>query len=558
VKKKRIHIDELFRNGLKNLSLFVSDRDLNAIDDKKSQYSDSNPDIQTNAFSDFELQVSDADWEATMAKLDKEKASLTQENVYQKAFASFELQPEANDWQETYRKYINRKRRRTYTWLGTGVILLIALIGFVTLLNRPADKTLAAQDLNHNSQTPTAQETHKNTTVPENKTNTAEAERSLKLLPKTEPVSKTQSYSDEELNILPEKLIQKMQVRTKPKADRNSGNSISDKAADGSGNSKDLNENKSQFKTTESLSESIRPNEKLNPSVLSETPAESKEPIQEVQETVNEPSGEDQNKAQQVAAQDPIAQDTTRKKSDKDKGTKKPGSIPALGIYAGIINRFDYTSSNLINSDGSRYSEIRKNSDRPMFQYTTGLEVGLKFSNFMFNTGLQTTTQNWKSKYNYTYKIYDSIPVYDTGHKIIGYFLRNPRDKHINETQEVRINKIQIPLELGYSFKINERFGFNCMLNAILSYNSSSSGGKMLNPENMQLYPYETMKKMERSFNVLPGFAFGLQAGLGKGFSIQGNLSGNGSLYSRFTNASAIQDYPYSIGLNIKLLYKLK
>jgi hypothetical protein len=90
--------------------------------------------------------------------------------------------------------------------------------------------------------------------------------------------------------------------------------------------------------------------------------------------------------------------------------------------------------------------------------WTKGIELGVLKAKTQFSIGVQACNQTFVSNYKYSYRVFDSLPVYNPGRtKIIGYFLLNARDTFINEENKVKLNKIQVPLTFSRIVSFNTK-----------------------------------------------------------------------------------------------------
>ncbi|HEY1044857.1 MAG TPA: hypothetical protein VGF79_00365 [Bacteroidia bacterium] len=556
--KRKKHIDELFKEGLKDLSLFVSDRDFNAIDGKSEVFNDDVKDSNKGLFTDFELEVGDADWLATKNKLEVEKAGIERDSVFQTNFNQFEIEPQAEDWPITYKKYLDAKRRRVaFWWMSTGVLLLSLALGLgmyhfknksesLNALPATQDNSIAKSE--SGSQTILEEvEVPSNNDLPENtQTNVEEI--------KTDNTEQLQKVSD----------VQKASKEIQK-------NSKFGSAKEGH-QSEPLTEKESSNKFSTVQTENVKP--ELNTSIVTNselldskdgitggigTDEEISEPIinKEVQKEIDEqtqteekPESNPENKQQVSSATENKPKDSTQQNKNEEKGGHQ--------FYIGMVNQVDFTKSLLLNSNPERYNSIRKASDRWSTQYTFGFEFGKIGKKFILNAGLQATQINFSNRYNYSYRIYDSLPVYNTNGQIIGYFLSRARDTFMNSEEKVKITKVQLPLNLSFISKLNKNLDLIYGFGGVLSYNVSASGTKTLSPFNTQLYRYSAFASKERTFNVMPQLNCGVKLDIGKHWMLSGQVISSIYGFSRFKPEMTVSDHPYSLGLNIKLMYKLK
>lgn len=536
--RKKVHIDKLFKEGLKDFSLFVSDRDFNAIDDKASVFKDLNnvtPE-QGDAFSDFELEISENDWLATKAKLDNEKQLIDSDNSLADTFQDFTIEPEPEDWTITYDKYKKAKRRRVaFWWLSTGIVIF--LLGTAALLtNFSSSETLSSSDASEKT----------NFSIPDstiqNSKNTLSNETTTTNTQETEQESSTiQEQNSLDSDNAPSEKGQFQGVR-KGRIPQRSASSLIASVDD------------AKAKSQPAI---LDPSTKDAPSSPDDTNASLKkkdgftlgDPVK-ILPIVPEPG---------TTPEPEIApKDTTKKTQTSDDDKTKFTPLKQPQFYLAMVNQIDYTYRLLGGGNNPIYNAVRNQSDKAMLQYTGGVEFGVIAGKNQFSAGLTATSQSWKSDYNYTYKLFDSIPYYDTGRVLKGYFLFPKKDTTMNESRSVTLTKIQLPLNYARLWQLNERLSISTGLGAVLSYTVKAEGDKLISHDNRQLYYYSRLKQQEQAFNIAPSIALGGQYRLGNQWMMAANLGGNIYMRSRFKSSFNAKDHPYSVGINIKLIYLLK
>jgi hypothetical protein len=232
--------------------------------------------------------------------------------------------------------------------------------------------------------------------------------------------------------------------------------------------------------------------------------------------------------------------------------------LPKTRLYVGLVNQVASTHRHLDKFNSSTYNTVRNQAEKPFIQWTYGVEFGVKKNKSQFSMGVQATTESWSSHYQYTYKVYDSLPVRDVSGNIIGYFLVRPRDTSINEQQVIKIQKVQIPFAFTQLWTLNPKLDFITSISGTIGINTGSEGNKIINPANMQMYPYAAIKDQERKISLAPSLSLGVQYKLNNSFSLQGTAFGYYSATSRFKSSFQAKEYPYSIGGSIKVLYFIK
>lgn len=507
---------------------------MEAIDDKKSVFSETPDEPKETAFSDFELEVNESDWLATKAKLDNEKSAMSQDNIFSKGFEHFTMEPEPDDWTETYRKYkLRKKRRAVYFWLGTGIVaLLIALSAL--FLSGSRDNAVSSAQV-----PPTTQNETKSAEL-----NTSDQHSAVSELPSDGKAPDLKPALTDGI----QKLTPLKPARLRSETAHRSFASESQKQADSkTATGKDM---------PDASTTSTAQNAGLSVNSLT-APGQAPEaaiPPASIPEKISEPLAVLPSSGTLPA---PSA-DTPRQKP-ADKPLAPPPAAKGIGLYAAVINQLASAHRSLAASNNSTYNQIRNAGETPSLLYTFGFEIGIQNKQNRFSSGLQSNTQTFSTQYKYNYKVYDSLPVWNPGRtQIIGYFLVRGRDTFINESNSVRIQKVQVPFEYSRIINLNTKTSLIAGAGVLLAFNTGSSGSKMLNPANNYLYSYKALQDQERPFQIAPSLQFGLQQSLYRRLKLETTVFGNRGLYSRFTDEFGVKDYPYSIGINIKLLYQFK
>lgn len=513
---------------------------MEAIDGKKSQYTETDVSIPVSPFTDFELEVTDRDWLTTKSKLDIERASVSNQDVFKEKFEGFEIEPNVEDWPIAYKKYLAAKSRKLWWWLGTGVIAL--LIGLSLLFaSRPEI------EVNHKS---VAQE---------------KLETRAGALQKLDDANEPDASVSEKQN---ETAVSEFAPANKNRRTRQANNQVAiqtsgTKKSDAiksefSSNPLAKKENQTMTKNGQSFLSNVDP--KVRGNILNAR-------MENKPDLNNDPSNETSDKVRdkefpaEIQVPKPkseiISADTGKKKHYID-DEKKPCKT-ALGLYVAMVNQINYGSRILSKSNNDFYNSVRKFADKPSASWSKGIELGLLNYKTQFSIGVQASSQTFVSNYKYSYKVYDSLPVYNPGRtQIIGYFLLRGRDTFIHEENKVKFNKIQVPLSFSRIVSFRKRRSLILGASMLMDYTSKSIGTKILNPQNNQLYYYKTLQGFERRLNILPSINLGLNHQLGKNIMMQSSLYGNMAVFGRFKNNFGANEQAVNLGINLKLLYLIK
>lgn len=540
----KIHIDSLFSNGLKNLEIPTLSNDL----DKIKQGIENN---QLNVFSDFELPISDNDWQTVKERLDKENEKvlpLIPLNDIGNGFKDFEIGVTNSDWLNTKQKLAqaqgNKKSRIVWFWWLNPLI--------ISVISATAINYFLDQKIDNNSLVNSNQKINENA------------------------YKHTQTINNEVLKADKKNFNNENKLEV-PKI--NDGNSELDKLIEKNAIYNQLNNHTSTFHHFDKLSvqaqrrpSSVTPkNETIL--IAENTPFTSNKTSEIIEDKILKNDifknqKQTNIKSDKKTIDDKLIDNTTEKLKDEiktieskplDTSKKETKIEPPKKIlpkfYVGLNTQMAQTHRTLSNSNKPIYNTIRNNAEKPFTQLSIGFVTGILKGKNDFQLGAQYTQQNWTSSYLYNYRIYDSLPVRNPNGDIIGYFLTRGRDTTINESQTIKISKIDIPFTYQYQQRLNNKTNLLLGFGGVLGLNIKTEGKKMINPLNNYLYPYKALSKNENKLSFSPQLNIGLQRNLNKNMLLQTNIFGNYSATSRFKNQFGVKDYPYSYGLNVKLLF---
>jgi hypothetical protein len=546
VNKRKKHIDDVFKDGLKNLRQMVSDKDFDAIDKKSSKFKDDSTVNSQNLFNDFELPITEQDWLSTKSKLDNEKLNIQNDVPELSQLSELEIQPNPNDWPITYRKYKTEKRKRIFFfWFNrAGILLGLLIAGLFVWFNSvesESESSVVQTNTNQTSLSPTAIPSQNNTrpeidnTIAHSETNPqnpSEISKSANSTPSNSGLHGNHlKHTMTPSNIL-EKPIQKLEASTNSEIEPQNVNLTTEKP---------IHENIGLTQVT---------NEVLNKTAETDITALT---LLELTENLN-----NNFLNMLLYAMRNYPDDFNLPELQKHAFHKPIINPKTFRLNVAMVNKVDYSYRRLNSENPIVYNNIKNNSDKAQYRYSGGFEVSLPSKRMLYSAGLNYTTYNFKSDYNYKYRVFDSIPVYDqTGTIVIGHFLTRGRDTSINETQNIKISQIQMPLSLSYRFYNQKRWSIYGGLGTVLSMNTKQSGLKMINPINNQLYYYQRLENMERKFNVAPMLMGDVQYYLRNNWSVSAGFSGSMNLKSRFNNSFGAKEFLYSYGLQFKIIKQL-
>ncbi len=520
--KRKIHIDELFKNGLKDLSFLVSSKDFEAIEQKKSVFDDAST-KQGPLFDDFELEVNDQDWAKTWSKLQQEKQHLDQRDAFNTRLSQLQIEPDPQDWTITYAKYQAAKRRRRAWWYSASAVFVLFSLGIVWLLQAVLFQTpqaqLGASSQGGQSSTKTVQTPSTNFKhFPTKAANASDVSKPKPLATKT---------SKPEVNLNPQ------QTPIAPQ------NTVQNPIANA-----DVSNSKPAEVTHASLAIT-------GPQALASLPLE--DPILKLQM---------QGITHMATAASELPQYLNLIQDFKAlPALAKLPHLPPLKQwqYYVAINQSLALSNRTLKSSQSAYRDLRDASDKTSTQFSTGIELGMRSKNQQFSIGINRVQQNENAQFNYQYKVYDSIPVWNPGRtQIVGYFLLNPRDTMINQSTHIVRQHLQVPFKFAQWFQVKPATALGFELGGNVQYTVSSKGNAVLNPDNLILHPYAQFKDQEQRLQLAPRLGVSIQQQLSQHFLLQTTLFGQYGLSNQYKSSFPAVQHNYQYGLNFKLLYLLQ
>lgn len=510
--KNKKHIDSIFKTGLKNLRFLVSQKDLEAIEQKTNQFE--NTEIETSNKLPIEIEINESDWLKTKEKLAHEKKSINFNNKLADSFKDFEIPISQNDWIAVQSKLYKSKKRKPILWfysIAISLLLISMSWGGYQWFKHDNSNSISKINSSSNSNSKNTEFGNNNTSGnPKSSINnniTKNDNNQQEIKPESNPTL---------LNSASE-IPQTINVKS-PNKNPSLANLKSEISSTALANNNKENEGPQVYDFDFNYSLRIATIRKL---FYKKAPIFDKEFITPVTPKI------------------PIV--------------KKP----KFNIYIGLDNGISSFHSALNSNNPSGYNLIRKQSDQKTFAYTKGLSFGINTLKKQLQLSAQHAYFEQTSNYNLTYKIYDSIPVKDPNGKIIGYFLARGRDTSINETHQISRNLFNIHLSASEKWKINNKTNLLTGIGIAAQLHSLTKGSKILNPESLQLENMQVSNLSNRRLLLMPSFTIGIQHQLYKNLSIQANISSQYSINNLYKN-NLIKEHPYQVTSSIKLLYIIK
>lgn len=550
--KKKIHIDQLFAQGLENLQIPVFSNDFDAIQEHIA------PNEASLAFQNFELPVSENDWLSIKAKLEKERAKtplipITTESFMQDSFKDFEIAVTDSDWKAVQNKMGTGNKEKLVWWWWLNILIIAGVLGsvlnnYIPLKRESLSLNIKAAGIIHTSElftsiAPTSsvnqsafqiEKSNLAATIETNHTLHNTRLKTDKITAKYQSSAiKTPNKPAISNNITKKPLLTGQVVAAIPPLEKQQAtNTFPIQPIVEEPKSSDKQVNDPPLRSASPLNNAI--SNKIPDAIIQPTPTTPVEII------ANSPA------------------DTSKKKSSNQTPPLLPPKKLTPVLYFGINMAYDNAFRKLNKHNPEKYNTIRNTADKHANTLSFGIVAGVQLKNAQVQIGSQFMSQNWSSSYSYTYKVYDSIPVKNPQGNVIGYLLQRPRDTTINAQESVTIQKVNIPLMYNQLWKLNSKTKLLAGFGAAISYNRSATGTKMINPNNNQLYAYSALKKFENQWGFIPSLQFGVQRELKHHFVVQSSINGGYSMTNRFASSFGAKENTYSYGLSIKLLYLIQ
>jgi hypothetical protein len=492
--KKRIHIDQLFKNGLKNLSFLVSSKDFESIDKKTEAFSDQNTQNIKDQLDGMSFPISDLDWEQTFSKLQKEKLAL--EPASSSPFASLQdisIPINDEDWIITKKKLAQEKRKRVLIWWKVASLFL--LIGVLAIVYQSISRKMFDQ----NQQL-------------------------------TESVPRPSKSLIEKQN----NVTQKIEVNTE--VNKNSY----------------LTSKNKLYKNTNSIHQTQKPSilkQALNTEIKIEKAAGETYQTETDIFTLNKIGLQTFENIFSFELIEKITPLTIRKPSVK---------IIKTHFYIGLnnalfTNQFKYDKNNDAN-----FNTLQQNADVNLLSWSKGINFGVLHKGFQHQISINGQQINQKSNYQFTFKIYDSIPVKDPNGNIINYFLTRGRDTTTQESHLIKRNRLDLSYNTNKIWKISPKFNFVTGLGALASLNLNSKGHKTLDPNSLKISDYQSIKRNERTLGFHPMVYLGVQTSLSKNWILETAFSSQYNLLPVYKSNIYNKINTYQSGIHVKILYLIK
>ena len=196
--------------------------------------------------------------------------------------------------------------------------------------------------------------------------------------------------------------------------------------------------------------------------------------------------------------------------------------------------------------------EPRKNNELGSSSIGFGLGYHIQFANLGAKLGLQYQDLQFENK-NFTVLVFDSIPFRNPIGDTIAWIYKNHRDSLYTSAQRTSYKRLSIPLRVTYEFALNKRFVINAgagivaNIPLIQSGNTIAPSGVIQDAATLSLknWSYQYLFELGGEYRVRPKLNLGLSASFAEGAA---NI---------FTSTQAMDVRLNNLNLNMSLRYEL-
>jgi hypothetical protein len=215
------------------------------------------------------------------------------------------------------------------------------------------------------------------------------------------------------------------------------------------------------------------------------------------------------------------------------------------------LNRY---SSNFI-SDDANWQNKRTQAEKAVVLPDMGLKVNTSKGKIALNTGLIYSIKGQQINGDVTYQLYDSFPHLDPSGVLIDYFRLNYRDTTVKVKLTNTYSYIDIPLNIGYQFKLGKKHSFTPTLGTTLSFFTRAKGQSIApnlgfhDIADNSLYNY---RKLMSSWQVQMNYNYLITDKIQFETGIQYRKNINGIYSSSYDAKERLMNLGLSFGLNYK------
>jgi hypothetical protein len=215
------------------------------------------------------------------------------------------------------------------------------------------------------------------------------------------------------------------------------------------------------------------------------------------------------------------------------------------------LNRYNST----FKSDDANWQNKRTQAEKAVILPDMGIKVNSSIGKIALNSGLIYSIKGQQINGDVTYQLYDSFPHFNPKGELIDYFRLNYRDTTIKVKLTNTYSYIDIPLNIGYQFKLGEKHSFTPTLGTTLSFFTRAKGQTIApnlgfhNIADNSLYNYRKLMsswQLQLNYNYLITDKIQFETG------IQYRKNINGIYSSSYDAKEKLMNLGLSFGLSYK------
>lgn len=214
------------------------------------------------------------------------------------------------------------------------------------------------------------------------------------------------------------------------------------------------------------------------------------------------------------------------------------------------------TASMFAAQSQTKYGSILRNGTKNGLAIASLITVNYSINNWMLGTGLGFTSVATRGNYRYTHQVYDSVPVFNTGGQIIGYFYTNFRDSSQNLTIGSRYTYITLPLQASYNLKLTEKIGLQ-FGGSIQLQRLASVSGEVISPFSLFSTDAAKQKDVLRRWNASVAIQTGVYYKLSPQWQLNAGMQLSSFARGVYSNAIGTVVRPRNFGLHLGVNYNL-
>ena len=265
-----------------------------------------------------------------------------------------------------------------------------------------------------------------------------------------------------------------------------------------------------------------------------------------------DPSAEEKIKTtEEPATEISLTENTETKKAENTKQSKpakvvirKPQPKFTLQLSAATAYNNRYLNTRDTNS---KYLSVRNESDQGSYKNNFGIDLYKQMGKISFGAGLHSNQFGQHGTYRITAHLYDSVPVYDSLWRLIGYLPWNERDSAYHYNYSNTFSAIEIPLQASYRIWTGNKWEYEIGAGVILNYITSAKGA-------LPTTGGDGIVQLKNSLNIINRFGSAITVVQKVHYNITPHWQLGTEIYlktnvnSLYKKSTGITEYPYSFG----------